>query len=263
LIALFDAIEDGSGPRMADQVLQQLRQAFEWHAGRDEDFASPCTGIARRTKPSELARARILDDQEIRELRRALDELEVELPVYCRLTWFLLLSTCRRAEAAGMHTREVSGDVWVIPAGRYKSGKDHELSLTPALRELLGEGSSFLFSNNGGKAPFTAFSRPKRMLDAKIAEIRKCDGREPMPGWRLHDLRRTARSLMSRAGVPSDVAERVLGHSLQGVRGVYDRHAYSIEKRDALERLAALIERILAPPSEVEVIPFIKGGAAR
>jgi integrase len=59
-----------------------------------------------------------------------------------------------------------------------------------------------------------------------------------MPPWVLHDLRRTARTLMSRAGVLADIAERVLGHVIPGVRGVYDRWAYLEEKRDALERLA-------------------------
>jgi integrase len=69
-----------------------------------------------------------------------------------------------------------------------------------------------------------------------------------MPSWVLHDLRRTARSLMSRASVSSDIAERVLGHVIPGVRGVYDRYAYVDEKRDALERLASVVERILNPP---------------
>jgi hypothetical protein len=70
-------------------------------------------------------------------------------------------------------------------------------------------------------------------------------------GWTLHDLRRTARSLMSRAGVPSDHAERCLGHVLPGVRGVYDRHAYHAEKQRTFEALAAQIERIVNPQDNV------------
>ena len=78
-------------------------------------------------------------------------------------------------------------------------------------------------------------------------ELRAANARKPMPPWVLHDLRRTARSLMSRAGVGPDIAERVLGHVIPGVRGVYDRHEYLDEKRDALERLARLVARILNP----------------
>ena len=70
-------------------------------------------------------------------------------------------------------------------------------------------------------------------------------------GWVVHDLRRTARSLMSRAGVPSDHAERCLGHVMPGVRGTYDRHEYYEEKRSAFEALAAQIDRIIRPQDNV------------
>ena len=53
--------------------------------------------------------------------------------------------------------------------------------------------------------------------------------------WHIHDLRRTARSLLSRAGVQSEHAERVLGHAIGGVEGIYDRHRYDNEKAHALE----------------------------
>jgi hypothetical protein len=70
-------------------------------------------------------------------------------------------------------------------------------------------------------------------------------------GWTLHDLRRTARSLMSRAGILSDHAERCLGHVIGGVRGVYDRHEFHAEKKRAYEALAAQIERIVNPQDNV------------
>jgi hypothetical protein len=60
----------------------------------------------------------------------------------------------------------------------------------------------------------------------------------------------------------------VLGHAIPGVRGVYDRHRYESEKRDALERLAALLGRILHPTpgatSAIEVaedIPAVAAGS--
>ena len=78
--------------------------------------------------------------------------------------------------------------------------------------------------------------------------------------WVIHDLRRTARSLMSRARVDREIAERVLGHVIAGVEGVYDRHAYFEEKAAALEKLARLVAQILNPPAE-NVVP-ISGAAA-
>ena len=69
--------------------------------------------------------------------------------------------------------------------------------------------------------------------------------------WTVHDLRRTARSLMSRAGVRPEVAERVLGHVQPGVAGIYDRHRYVEEKAHALAALAGLIGNILRPTQNV------------
>ena len=56
---------------------------------------------------------------------------------------------------------------------------------------------------------------------------------------------------MSRAGVNTDHAERCLGHVIGGVRGVYDRHEFYDEKKQAYEALAALIERIVTPTDTV------------
>jgi integrase len=64
--------------------------------------------------------------------------------------------------------------------------------------------------------------------------------------WTLHDLRRTARSLMAEADVAENVAERVLGHALRGVRRVYNRYDYADEKADALQRLAVKLSTRLA-----------------
>jgi integrase len=85
-----------------------------------------------------------------------------------------------------------------------------------------------------------------------LAELRKiavayCGNADgvTLPNWTIHDLRRTARSLMSQAGVAPDHAERALGHVIGGVRGVYDRHAYREEKRQAFIALAGRIDHIL------------------
>jgi hypothetical protein len=59
---------------------------------------------------------------------------------------------------------------------------------------------------------------------------------------------------MSRAGVSSDHAERVMGHAIGGVEGVYDRHAYKNEKANALNRLASLIDGIVNPRTNVVTI---------
>jgi integrase len=103
----------------------------------------------------------------------------------------------------------------------------------------------FIFPSRGGK-----------QLDGWAKYKRRLDRDSDVTGWVLHDLRRTARSLVSRAGVRPDVAERVMGHAIAGVEGVYDRHSYLDEKADALKRLAGLIALVVNPPSG-NVVPIV------
>jgi len=133
---------------------------------------------------------------------------------------------------------------------------DHTIPLTAMARELIGSPKSgFVFSTTGGSLPISGFSKSKAQLDKALALVRAKAGRQPMEPWTFHDLRRTARSLMSRARVPTDHAERALGHVIPGVRGVYDRHAYDNEKKMAFELLAAMVRKILDPKSNV--VPLI------
>jgi hypothetical protein len=79
-----------------------------------------------------------------------------------------------------------------------------------------------VFSTTRGENPFSGYSKAKAALDKEIAKLRKKEGRDPMPPWTLsRDVRRTAKTLMQRAGVRPDISERVLAHAIPGVAGVY------------------------------------------
>jgi integrase len=150
----------------------------------------------------------------------------------------LLVTACRRTEAAAMTWSEISGDEWTIPHERYKTGVELTLPLSKAAMKILAEiprieGSEHVFTTNG-RAPISGFSTFKLKFDIACG----------VKHWRLNDLRRSARSLLSRAGVNSDIAERCLGHAIAGVRGVYDRHRYLDEMRAAFEALAVQIDAV-------------------
>jgi integrase len=108
-----------------------------------------------------------------------------------------------------------------------------------------------------GAATFNSWSRRKAELDAKLPKN--------MPHWTLHDLRRTARWLLARAGVADNIAERVLGHAIAGVAGAYNRFNYIDEKAEALDRLAKLIDQIVNPPDRSNVVagPFPRSAGDR
>ena len=220
-------------------MLAHLRKAFNWHAARDDEFVPPVVRGMARTNGTERARKRVLRMRNFVIGKHDAAKVPRPFPALVRM---LLLTCQRREEVASMAWEEIEDGVWQIPSARYKTGLPNTVPLSQAARRLIGDskGKGFVFTTDGDH-PFSGFSKAKAALDTEIAEPRKRDGRSAMPHWVLHDLRRTARSLLSRARVPSDHAERVLGHVIPGVRGVYDRHEYAAEKREALERLAALL----------------------
>jgi integrase len=279
IVDMLDEIADESGPVMADRTLAYVRKAFNWYAIRDDEFLSPIVkGMGRSDSKG---RERILADDEIRDLWAALETLtdvrpgQNTLPApacYPRFVKTLLLTATRRNESANAHSIEREGDVWTIPGSRYKrlpkhAGLDHVIPLSAAALELIGEkpegakkNSWYIFSTTAGEKAFSGFSKAKATLDDAIAAIREKDGRAPIERWTLHDLRRTARTLMSRARVQPDHAERCLGHVIVGVRGVYDRFEFLDEKRAAFEALAALVSRILNPAANVEELASRRAG---
>jgi integrase len=240
IVHMLDRIEDNSGARMADVVLAILRRIFNWHATRDDEFRSPVVRGMGRQNVSEHRRSRILNDDELRAVWTA----AIAGP-FGALVRLALLTTARRGEIAGMKWGEVSAEgVWTLPASRSKMKAEIVRPLSKAALAILDAqpriaGCDYIFTTNG-RSPIKSFSEPKRALDTKSGVI----------SWRIHDLRRSARSLLSRAGVNADIAERCLGHAMPGVRGVYDRHKYLDEQRHAFEALSALIERITCPPED-------------
>jgi integrase len=259
IIRLLDKIQEGTplgvegGAVMADGALALIRKIMNWHATRSDDFRTPIVRGLSRTKPEQIARDRILSDAELQTIWQAAEAMG---DPFARLVQFLLLTAARRTEAASMQWSELAGSDWTLPAARNKVGKDLIRPLSAAALDILAKlprvvDCPFVFTNDGRHA-FSDFAHGKARLDK----------RSGITGWRLHDLRRTARSLMARAGVRDRHAEACLGHAIQGVEGTYNRHRYYVEKKRSLETLAAQIERILHPQDNVTALP-VRGGHAR
>jgi integrase len=243
IVRLLDKVESGSGPRMADVTLATLRRIFHWHETRTDDWRSPIIrGMGNRQNNVEHRRSRVLDDSEIRKLWAATADGQP----FSALIRLALLTSARRNEIAGLKRDEIDGaGIWTLPAARSKTKTEVVRPLSKAALAVLDglpriDGCDYPFTSNG-ITPTRNFADPKRKLDAA----------SNVTGWRLHDLRRTARSLLSRAGVNSDVAEKCLGHSRGDIIERYDQHKYIDEMQRAFEVLAALVERIVNPPPEV------------
>lgn len=228
---LLDGIEDTSGPAAADEALSIVRAMGNWYATRNDDYVSP---VVRGMKRSDAkSRDRVLTDDEICDLFR------LESNAITSICQLLLLTVQRRTTVAAMRWEDIDLDagVWSIPNGGRQKGTGGELVLPDAALAIIKATPRFAgpwVFPGAGSSYFKSYSQHKATLGVD---------------WRIHDLRRTARSLMSRAGVRPDIAERVLGHAIQGVEGVYDRHSYREEKAHALAALAGLIDTIVNPPA--------------
>jgi integrase len=243
LVTLCDELIVSRGLRTSDATLKTLGAVFNWWQLRDptEEFRSPIVRGMSRYRPHQHRRSRVLNDDEIRALWAAAGELGI----YGSLLKFLLLTGARRNEAACMTWDELKGDVWILPASRNKTGEELERPLSRFALSILDElprvqDNPYVFSL--GACPFSSHSRFKKRLDARLQFAQQ---------FRVHDLRRCARSLLSRAGIANDIAEMCLGHLLPTMRAVYDRFKYAEQKRHAFESLASLIERIVDPRDNV------------
>jgi integrase len=237
---LLDRIEDGSGPSMAQVTLAVVRRMFAWHAARTDDFNSPIVRGMSRIKSSERQRTRILTDDELMRIWRVAASDNSAFGPYVQ---FLLLTGCRRDEAAELPWSEIEHNIWTLPVERNKTKQLLERPLSAAALAAMARaprfaGSAFVFSSTGGR--FHGFQYK--------SELEKASGTS---GWTLHDLRRTSRSLLSRAGVSREHAERCLGHKLPGVEGVYNQYKYRPEMLIAYEKLATLIDQIVDPQPNV------------
>ncbi len=242
---LLDMVEGASGPHQADSVLGVVRGIMNWHTSRSDDYVVPIAPRMGRVDPKAKKRDRILDDDEI----RAVWPVAEASGTFGAIVRFALLTAQRKDKVASLRWEDVTVDgIWNIPAEHREKGNAGALVLPDAaLAVIRGQkriaDNPYVFAGRGGY--FKGFSPRKRAFNKKVGNL---------PRWTIHDLRRTARSLMSRAGVAPHIAERVMGHAIDGVEGVYDRHQYLEEKAEALRRLAGLVETILNPPAGENVV---------
>jgi len=237
---MLDDIEDNKGPRMADVTKNLLRQIMNWHAGRDDFFASPFVrGMKDRSSTKE--RSRVLNDDELRAIWAA----TADGSPYSSLIRFLLLTSARRDEARCMKWSEIGDDgIWELPISRSKTKTPVFRPLSEKALEIIRArpritNCPFIFTG-AGRGALGNLSRSKAALDKASGVV----------NWVHHDLRRCSRTLLSRCGIRPDHAERCLGHVIAGVERVYDRYDYVAEKKHAFSELAALVEIIINNPPE-------------
>jgi integrase len=255
---LLDAVEDAHGPWIADAVLSTLRAVASWYATRHDTYVPPFTKNMRRVPAEDRKRSRFLNDDE---LCRVWLAAEAEDSVFAKFVMLLLLTAQRREKVATMRWSDLSDDgVWTIRTeSAREKGHAGVLKLPPLAMQIICSlprfvSNEYVFAGRRPGEPIAGFAPLHTTFKARCG----------VDGWTLHDLRRTARSLLSRTTVRPDIGERCLGHAVGGaIAQTYDRHDYRDEMGNALAKLAALIETIVRGEPGGNVLTLRAGASAQ
>jgi integrase len=258
ILQVIDSIVDRGAPIMANRYSAVLSRYFSWCLERGYiDAAPPISKPGKETK-----RDRVLTDPEIIDVWNAAVQKK---GIYAEMIKLLLLTGQRRGEVSGMRWEELhdldgENPYWIIPATRSKNGIQHTVSLSPqavqAISALPRIAKSPYCLTTTGKTPISGFNCMKERFDKLITAARAKEKLGAIPGWTLHDLRRTVASGMARLNVPPHVVEKILNHTggeISGVAAVYNRHEYTEEKKNALNTWASYIETLLDQKKTVRV----------
>jgi integrase len=247
IAGLLAAIETERGPGARNNLRNYLSSLFGWMQGEGHIDANV---VLATNKAAHKSRDRLLTDDEARVILTALDgpqRVDVDFRDIVKL---LFLTGLRRNEVAALMWAEVDFDraTIVIATERMKNHREHVVPQCAAATTILRERHARLDSGDprttvfGRRdSGFSGFSKSKRELDAAITWA---NGGKPID-WVLHDIRRfVSTTLHERLGAEPHIVEAILAHYAQGVSGIYNRSAYAIEKRRALDKLADHLEAL-------------------
>lgn len=285
VIQRLEGIVDRGSPAMANYCFAIIRKMFNFAVERDVLPLSPCIGI--KLPAQRQTRERALSETEIRTFWNNLDACAMSAEIRGALK-LILVTAQRPGEVIGMHTSEIDGDWWTIPAERAKNGKTHRVPLSPLAREIAEEAmaqvrglrevpaddeySGFLFPTPSKKkvqaiapqALIVAVSRAlaSPVLDAKGKPVMGEDGKPKtenkigLDHFTPHDLRRTAATNMAESGEMDEVIDAVLNHKKQGIIKVYNQYRYDREKQAALETWGRKLTSIINGEASAKVVPI-------
>jgi integrase len=232
LVGLIDGLENAGKPGAAIDLRSHSRAWLEWTVSRGYVQFNVLAGLrrarsSRAERLGEESKGKALSDEEI----IALWNSAGALGAFGGMLQLALLTGMRRNELAGLCWPDVRDDRIVLAAHTTKTGAAHEIPLTVMMRNVLTAQprttSNLVFPS----------SRTNAQMRGWTSLVDKAVGASSVK-FRLHDLRRTARTLMSRCGVPINIAELAIGHIRSGLVPIYDKDPAWRPRADAFERVS-------------------------
>lgn len=247
ILDLLDSIRDRGAKHSAMRVRGILAQIFKYAISRQKIRTNPVLSIPASDYCKPEARDRTLEPSEIRRFLEALDACGAAESNRIALR-LLLLTLTRKSELRLAQWAHIDLDrgVWEIPAEHMKMKRPHVVYLSQQavalfrrLRTLAGDSPLVLPGARNRKRPCGQPTLNAILYAIEHAALRK---REKWERFTVHDLRRTASTLLHEAGFRPDVIEKALAHEIKGVRGVYNRAEYADQRREMLQQWADMVD---------------------
>jgi integrase len=244
--SLLQEVASANGGASANKLRKALSALYAWLISEGLAETNPVAGTNRA--PENGPRERVLDDHEIRLVWQHAGSDQ-----YGAIIRLLMLTGSRREEIGDLRWSEIDFEqaTILLPSWRTKSDRPHLIPLSGPVLAILrsrprvgsdGQPSTFVFGT--AERGFQDWSGSKRDLDARLTAANGA----PLPGWRVHDLRRT---LSTKAHDDLDIAphivEAILAHKgghKRGVAGVYNWAEYRKQKREALDAWADFLVKV-------------------
>jgi integrase len=241
---ILDKLSDTPGSAL--HAFWTLRTFLRWCFKRGYFDRNP---IERLDPPSRTVfRERVLTDDELCTVWQAADQTDHQFGAIVKL---LILTGQRRSEIGSMQASYLTDNQICLPSEITKNRRTHTFPIASTAAAILSSNitpsTTSIFPAKGQfDQPFNGWSKAKAQLDQK-AQIAP---------WTLHDLRRTYATGLQRLGVKLEVIEALLNHvsgTRAGIIGVYQRHHYRDEMREAVERWESHLRTILEARKDEEL----------
>lgn len=247
LMARCEKIKERGVAAPAVHAREIVLQVFRFIQARGLKIDNPAEAIRPSAIASFKTRDRALSPSEIHVFFGALEQTAT-MPTLRLAIKFMLLTLVRKSEFIEATWDEVNFETatWTIPKERMKARRPHSVYLSQqaldiliALKTCFGA-SSYLHPGRYESALPISAATLNRVIDATVVLIRsKGEDFEP---FTVHDLRRTASTLLHEAGFNSDWIEKCLAHEQGGVRAVYNRAEYAEPRRSMLQAWADMLD---------------------
>lgn len=241
------SIVERGAPATAVHVRDIVKQIYAWAILHGEKIENPADGVAPSAIATFRPRDRSLSPSEIRIMLGLLGEVAT-LPTIRLGLKFILLSMVRKSELQDATWDEVDFDnaVWSIPKARMKRSRPHNVYLSTQMLDILialktcaGNSRYLLPSRYDADAPMSraTFNR----VTSAIAE-RASEADLLLEPFTVHDLRRTASTLLHEMGFNSDWIEKCLAHEERSSRGVYNKAEFEMQRRHMAQQWSHAID---------------------